>query len=62
MAEVTQGFLNGDGDGEVDRAFTAELRRRVDGALSGARDPGDEYRVVLERLRKTHEERHRAGS
>ncbi len=58
--ELLASLEKGEEAAEVDPAFVAELRRRVDRALSGTSDPGDEYPVVLERLRKRHEERHRA--
>ena len=42
----------------MDPAFVADLRGRVDRALSGSTDPGDDFRIVLERLRRRHQERH----
>lgn len=39
-------------------AFIGELRGRVDRALAGSA-PGDDFRVVLERLRQRHVARHR---
>jgi len=44
---------------EPDPAFAGDLRGRVDRALAGS-DPGEDFRVVLERLRLRHEGRHRA--
>ena len=46
------------GQDEPDPAFVGDLRRRVDRALSGASDPGEDFRIVLERLRRSHAERH----
>jgi hypothetical protein len=43
---------------EADPAFAGDLRHRVDRALAGS-DPGEDFRVVLERLRRRHEAQHR---
>lgn len=44
---------------QPDPSFVDDLRGRVDRALAGDSDPGEDFRVVLERLRRRHEERHR---
>jgi hypothetical protein len=44
---------------DPDPAFVAKLRRRVDRALSGESEPGEDHRAVLDRLQKRHEGRNR---
>ncbi len=49
----------GSADEEFVPSIVTDLRGRVDRALAGTSDPGDDYHVVLERLRRRHDERKR---
>jgi putative addiction module component (TIGR02574 family) len=47
--------------GELSPEWREEIERRVEAVVSGRAGPGEDYRVVMDRIRKRYDERRRSA-